>query len=329
MTTMLRAREVSPGRNVGTAPSTAVIWLVHALAALAVLASATGLLSAGSGPGRHDVTTARDQVVTLFGQGLYAADSWLIGAGNVGQDVAMLLVEVPALLLVVRWYRHRHPLAGVALAGVLSFFTYYYVSMVFGTAQNRMFPVYVTAASAAGFALVAVARQVDPAQASVMLPGRPGPRALMIYLGAVAAALVLAWLPGMIGTAVSGDIAEAVGPYTSAATEALDLGIVVPLATMTVVLLHRRSPSGQVLAVVMLVVNVCIGVVLLAQGAAQLAYGVPLTVGEIVGKSLTFLTLTVVAGGLLTRMALAANRRDTSDDRPAMTSTADRERTPR
>jgi hypothetical protein len=47
------------------------------------------------------------------------------------------------------------------------------------------------------------------------------------------------------------------------------------------------------------VLNVCIGVVLLAQGAAQLVYDVPLTVVEIVAKSLTFLALTLVAGGLL------------------------------
>jgi hypothetical protein len=49
---------------------------------------------------------------------------------------------------------------------------------------------------------------------------------LVAYLIAVAAALTLAWLPGMIMTAVTGNIAEAVGPYTSAATEALDLGVV-------------------------------------------------------------------------------------------------------
>lgn len=329
MTTTVRARETSPGRATGTVPSTTVVRLVYGLAVLAVLASGTGLLAAGSGSGRHDVTTARDQVVTLFGEGMYAADSWLIGAGNVGQDVAVLLVEVPVLLLAVTWYRHRRPLAGVVLAGVLSFFAYYYVSMVFGTAQNRLFPVYVAAASAAGFALVAVARQVDPAQEAVPLPARPGPRVLMTYLGAVAAALVLAWLPAMVGTAVSGDIAEAVGPYTSAATEALDLGIVVPLALMTLVLLHRRNPAGRVLAVVILVINVCIGVVLFAQGAAQLAYGVPLTAGEIVAKSLTFLTLTLVAGGLLARMALAAHLRDSHGDRPAMTSMADRQGTPR
>jgi membrane protein implicated in regulation of membrane protease activity len=60
---------------------------------------------------------------------------------------------------------------------------------------------------------------------------------------------------------------------------------------------------GSVLALIMLVLNVCVGVVLMAQGVAQLLSGVPLTVGEIITKMLTFAALTLVAGGLLARMA--------------------------
>jgi hypothetical protein len=41
----------------------------------------------------------------------------------------------------------------------------------------------------------------------------------------------------------------------------------------------------------------------MAQGIAQLVSGVPLTTGEIVTKMVTFAALTVVASGLLARMA--------------------------
>jgi uncharacterized membrane protein HdeD (DUF308 family) len=60
---------------------------------------------------------------------------------------------------------------------------------------------------------------------------------------------------------------------------------------------------GSVLALIMLVINVCIGVLLMAQGIAQLVSAVPLTTGEIITKMLTFAALTMVAGGLLARMA--------------------------
>jgi hypothetical protein len=109
----------------------------------------------------------------------------------------------------------------------------------------------------------------------------------------------------MIMTAVTGDIPGAVDPYTSSATQALDVGLIVPVVVITIVKLLRQRPSGRVLVLTLLVLNVCIGVVLMAQGLAQLVSGVQLTVGEIVAKMLTFAALTLIAGGLLTRMALS------------------------
>ena len=107
-------------------------------------------------------------------------------------------------------------------------------------------------------------------------------------------------------TAITGDIAAKVGPYTSSVTDALDLGLVVPVAVIAAVQLLRGRPEGSVLTLIMLVVNVCIGILLMAQGVTQLASGVPMTIGEIIAKMLTFAVLTLVAGGLLSRMALAA-----------------------
>jgi hypothetical protein len=284
------------------------VTLVRMLAALAVATSAVGLLVPG-GPGPHDVVTARGADVTLYGHGLYAADSWLVGAGNRGQDVAVLLFEVPLLLAALGWQRRRpsEPLAGVAVTGVLAFFTYYGVSMVFGAAQNRLFPAYVAAAAVAGFALARAASRLDTAWLRRSVPAAPLRRALVGYLGCVAVALVAAWAPPMVGATVTGEIADAVGPYTSSVTQALDLGVVVPIAVLAAVRLWRGRASGFALTLVLLVVNVCIGGVLLAQGAAQLLAGVPLTPGEIVGKSLSFLVLTVAAGALLARIAATSS----------------------
>jgi hypothetical protein len=290
--------------------------LTGALAALAATSSLIGLLTTG-GPGRQVVQTARGATVTLYGEGLYAADTWLIGAGNRGQDLAMLIFELPVLLFVLRWYSRGSAVAPAAVAGVLAFFTYYYVSQVFGVAQNRLFPLYVAAASLAGFALVFVASRLNAYEVAAVLPAHPERRVLATYLIAVAAALTLAWLPGMIMTAVTGNIAEAVGPYTSAATEALDLGLVVPVALLAAVCLLRQRPLGSALALIMLVINACIGVVLMSQGVAQLVSGVPLTGGEILTKMLTFAALTLVAGGLLTRMAHQARATQlAADQRP-------------
>jgi hypothetical protein len=277
---------------------------IGVLVALFATGSALVGLVVGGGPGRHEALTAHGAVVTLYGHGLYAGDTWLVGAGNRGQDVAVLLFAVPVLLLALRRYRRGGAVAAAVLTGVLAFFAYLCVSMVFATAQNRLFPVYVASAALACFGLVLAAQRLDVAAVVRALPDRPGRRTLAAYLLAVAAALTAAWLPEMVGTALRGGAAMAVGPYTSAATEALDLGLVVPVAVVAAVLVLHRVDLGRVLALVLLVVNVCVGVLLLGQGIAQLMSGVPLTLADIVVKMATFAALTVWAGALLLRMWL-------------------------
>jgi len=273
-----------------------------------VVAALAGVLSRGAG-GTRTVETIRGAEAVLLGDGLYAWDSWLVGAGNRGQDVVMLLVEVPVLLLVLRRWRSGGPLVPAVLAGVLAFHAYFWVSMTFATAQNRLFPVYVACLGLTTALLVLVVLAVDPERVQQALPPRPGRPALVTYLVAVALALTAAWLPSLVGTAVTGEVAEAVGPYTSVATEALDLAVVVPLVVTAAVLVLRRRPWGGVLTLLVLTLNACIGVLLMGQGAAQLLDGVPLTVAEIIAKMATFATLTLVAGGLLLRMALSGRGR--------------------
>jgi hypothetical protein len=303
-------RRTAPAAPPTLAPSLSrpVARAGYLLAGLAAVGALLGLL-AGGGPGRHEVETLRGATVTLYGEGLYRYDTWLVGAGNRGQDLVVLLVEVPLLLAALRWYRRGSPVAAAALIGVIAFFAYFYVSMVFATAQNGLFPLYVAAAALAGFGLAGLAARLDVRRVAAALPDRPGRRALTTYLLGLAGALTLAWLPGLLATAASGDIAEVVGPYTSEVTVALDLGLVVPVVVIAAVQQLRRRPVGAVLTFVLLVMNVCVGLLLMGQGVAQLVSGVPMTAGEVVAKMLTFAVLTLVAGGLLTRMAAAARTR--------------------
>jgi hypothetical protein len=303
---MTALRTAPLGRSQDAPPrARSVVGLGLTLAALEVAAALSGVLSGGAG-GTRTLETTRGTEVVLLGDGLYAWDTWLVGAGNRGQDLVMLLVEVPVLLLVLRRWPSGGPLVPAVLAGVLAFHAYFWVSMTFAVAQNRLFPVYVACLALTTALLVLVVLAVDADRVQQVLPPRPGRPALVTYLVAVALALIAAWLPSLLGTALTGQVAEAVGPYTSAATEAIDLALVVPLVVAAAVLVVRRRPWGGVLTLVVLALNACIGVLLMGQGAAQLLDGVPLTVAEIVAKMATFATLTLVAGGMLLRMALSA-----------------------
>ena len=71
-----------------------------------------------------------------------------------------------------------------------------------------------------------------------------------------------------------------------------------PVAVAAGVLVWRDRPAGYLLASIMLMLNVTIGLALMAQGGAQLLAGIPMTPGEIVGKILSFAALTLVAIGI-------------------------------
>jgi hypothetical protein len=63
--------------------------------------------------------------------------------------------------------------APAALTDVIGFFAYYYASMVFATAQNRLFPMYVAAAAVASFSMVFVASRMAVAGIAADLPIGP------------------------------------------------------------------------------------------------------------------------------------------------------------
>jgi len=65
----------------GGARARSVVGLGLALAALEVVAALAGVLSRGAG-GTRTVETIRGAEAVLLGDGLYAWDSWLVGAGN-------------------------------------------------------------------------------------------------------------------------------------------------------------------------------------------------------------------------------------------------------
>jgi hypothetical protein len=269
-------------------------WVIVLVAALA---SAVGVFSAG-GPGRHEVVGLHGATVTLSGQGLFGHDTLLIGAGNRGQDAVVLFLEVPLLAGVLLLSRRGGLRSRLTLAGTLGFFAYYYTSMCFATAYNRLFAAYVVLFGASVFAFVLAVAGLDAQDVADAFPPRPSRRVIAGYLLTVAALLTAVWLPAMLGALISGDTPALVNTYTAETTWALDLGLIVPVVVCAAVLLLRGRPMGYLMAVLVIVLNLTIGLVLISQGVAQIVVHV-LSAGEVAGMVVTFAVLTVVAGGLL------------------------------
>lgn len=246
------------------------------VAALALVTTSAGIFTslAAGGAQHRAFLTAHGEWVTLQGVGLYAFESLSGAAQVIGQDVVTLALGIP-LLLLATVLAARGSLRGQLLqAGLLWYFGYTYLLMAFGGAYNPLFLIYVALYSASLFAFILSLLAVDVRG----LPARFGPRfarrtiaCLVIGFGAL---LTLLWLGRIVPALLAGTPPAGLESYSTLFVQAGDLGLVVPLAVLTGVLLLRRHPVGYLLAGVLLVKGATLGLALLAMIVSMALAGV-------------------------------------------------------
>jgi hypothetical protein len=224
----------------------ALNWLVPLIGILALIATAAGLFwPAGGQP--HAFTSHRGETVTLAGHGLYRNDTVSMVAQEQANDLVTLVLGLP-LLAVSAWLTRRGSFRGwLLLTGTLGFFLYTYASMSFLTSYNGLFLVYVALFSLSLFAFILSMLSSDlkslPGHFSERLPRR----AIAGVLFAAGGFLLLAWLGMIVGSLLSGQTPP-LENTTTLVIQAMDLGLLVPLAFASGILLLRRSPWGYLLA---------------------------------------------------------------------------------
>lgn len=233
-----RARsEPTPGPGPG--PGQEAVSLPRPWAALAAV---TGLLS-----------LLGVVVALLAPDRVYAGDTTVLADTATAQDLAGLAIA-PALVWLAHLARRGHLRAWLVLVGVLSFTVYNYAIYAFSLSFGPLFLVWVATWGLSVFALVGAAASVPwgsigdrSVRAGVRLPGW--------YLIGVATLFGLLWLSEIVPDLLAGR------PSTSAAVwrlptnpvHVLDLGVYLPAAAASGVLLLRRHRFGGVSAVVLLV----------------------------------------------------------------------------
>lgn len=288
--------------------STAAVVLSLTVAVLAAVAAAVGLLS-GGGSGPVPFTTLRGEAVYLFGEGLYRYDTVFGGAGQRGTDAVVLALGVPLLVAAALRYRSGSARAGLLLFGTLGFFLYVYGSAALGTvAYNRLFPLYVALFSASLFGAGALVAAVDRAALATRAVGAPrrGPGVFMLISRLVTAVV---WGVPVMAAAIGGASTDRLDSYGTDVTYAIDLGVIAPAALLAGVLILRRRADGYLLALSLLVLEAMLAPMIGAQTVSQLAAGVTLTSGEIIGPMSGFVVLAAASvwflAGLLRRFGAA------------------------
>jgi hypothetical protein len=152
--------------------------------------------------------------------------------------------------------------------------------MAFGGAYNQLFLVYVALYSASIFAFVLALHAIDIGSLPAMFAPRFARRAIAWLIIGFGAVLALLWLGRIVPALLAGTVPAGLESYSTLFVQAGDLGLLVPLALLTGVLLLRRDPVGYLLVSVLLVKGATFGLALVAMMLSMAAAGVPIVPAE-------------------------------------------------
>lgn len=255
-------------------------WLIPLIGILALVAAGTGLFYQTDGQ-QYPFTSHRGEEVMIYGQGLYAYDTLSSAAQAKANDLVTLVLGLP-LLAVSTWLAFRSSLRGqLLLTGTLGFFLYTYISMAFLAAFNALFLVYTALYSLSLFAFILSMMSFDletlPEHFSERLP-RHWIAGLLFFVGAF---LSLAWL-GRILPPILQNQTPLLENATTMVIQAMDLGLILPLAVLAGILLLKRSAWGYLLTSVALMKGMTMGIAVSAMGVNMALQGVPDSLGILI-----------------------------------------------
>jgi hypothetical protein len=252
----------------------ALKWMNASIAVLALFAAGMGLFYRTSGE-PFAFTSLRGEEVMINARGLYYYDTVSSAAQMQANDLTTLVIGLP-LLIISTFLALRGSLRGrLLMTGTLGFFLYTYMSMCFATAYNQLFLVYIALFTLSLFAFILAMMSFDlaalPAQFNSRLPRR-GIAALLIAAGIF---LLFAWVGGRIlPTLLQGSV-PALENVTTMVIQVLDLGLILPLAVLSGILLLKRQPWGYLLASVAVMKMLTMGIAVTGMGINMSLNGVP------------------------------------------------------
>ncbi|MHB9002627.1 MAG: hypothetical protein ACYC6C_00995 [Coriobacteriia bacterium] len=222
---------------------------------LAAAASAAGVFLRGDGA-ISSAVSIRGEEYAYVTDGIYAFNAERIVAEGVGWDAVTLFAVVPALLLCVVPVARGSLVGRLAAVGLLGYVVYQYLMYAVFWALGPLFPLFVLLYPLAGAAIVWIVSGLDigglPAQFTERFPRR----GMAVFSMLMGLALILMW-SSRIAIGLSGDMAGAMMfGMPTLSVQALDLGVIVPLAFLTGVTALRRHVWSYLLVPVFAVKGV-------------------------------------------------------------------------
>jgi hypothetical protein len=226
--------------------------LVLLITILSMAAAAAGVFSDG-GPGPFEYQSVRGRTVFIYGRGIYRHMSVELAPQGIAQDVVTLCVGIPMLIISLLLAERGLIKGRILLAGTLGYFLVTYLFYMTMGMYNEFFLAYVALTGLSFFAFLLALMFLHTGDiGSCFKEGLPV-RFLGGFLILNSLAIGALWLGIVVPPLLKGSIPVEVEHYTTLIVQGMDLGLLLPAAFVTGLLLIFKRPFGYLLAPVYMV----------------------------------------------------------------------------
>ncbi len=216
------------------------------VASLAATAANIGMTERGTGA-TADAVSILGEHYSYVTDGVYANNAVRVVAEGVGWDAVTLFFAVPAMLVAAFFVDRGSLRARLAALGLFGYFTYQYLMYAMFWAIGPLFPLFVLIYPLSLLGIAWFVATLDlPSWAGRVGTGFPR-RTLAIYAALMSLMLVVMWVPRIVAGIAGDPVTAGLLGTPTLTVQAMDLGLIVPLALATAVLVWRRHRFGYVL----------------------------------------------------------------------------------
>jgi hypothetical protein len=224
-----------------------VTVLVFLIVLAAGMATATGIWT-DNGPGNYEYETIRGQTITIYGKGLYEHMSAEVAIQGIAQDYVTLFIGIPMLLIALYFARKDSIRGRFLLAGSLGYFLVTYLFYLIMGMFNALFLVYAFLLGTTFFAFVLTLLSFDLDELPKLFGKKTPAKFSGGFLLFNTFAIAFLWLGIVVPPLLDGSIfPKEVEHYTTLIVQGMDLGLLLPLAFVSGLLLIRKTRFGYLL----------------------------------------------------------------------------------
>ncbi|HLP47669.1 MAG TPA: hypothetical protein VK469_17115 [Candidatus Kapabacteria bacterium] len=230
-----------------------VTILVICIAIFAALAASIGILS-NEGQGLSEYKTIRGEVIEIYGKGIYKHMTAEVAPQGIAQDYVTLFIGIPLLLIALFKTRKGSFVGRFLLCGTLGYFLVTYLFYLVMGMYNPLFLVYafLMGTSFFAFSLTMLSFEVEK------LPAYFRENTPVKFTGGFlvfnAFSIAFLWLSIVLPPLLDGTIyPKSLDHYTTLIVQGMDLGLLLPLAVISGILLLKKKAFGYLLGPVYLV----------------------------------------------------------------------------